>query len=117
MARKWTEQVKPFPCLKTQKPYKTCVRQITKVGKAAEIQLEFMEAPQKGRTMTIQLSLPIRPEGITASFFKACGLDTSPQSTIVPQDTLGSLITVTFEKDPHDEIPYPNNFKSISQGD
>ena len=115
--RKWTETVKPYPELVSHKAYVTSIKNITRVGKRIEVQLEFSEQPQQGRRLTTHLPLPIRPEGLTADYFVACGLEVIPQAKITPNETIGSVIVVTFDKTSGSLCWQPVNFKSISRGE
>jgi len=115
--RKWTEIVKPYPKIAGHKAYRICIKNVIKAGKTIKIQIEFMDHPQQGRRLTIHLPRPIRPEGLAADYFIACGLEVIPKAEIVPPDTIGSIITATFDKTSDSASWQPVNFKSIAQGE
>jgi len=115
--RKWIETVKPYPELVKHRPYSTCIKNVTRVDKTIEIQLEFLDQPQQGRRLTIYLPRPIRPEGLTADYFMACGFELIPRTKIAPHETIGSVIVVTFDKTSDSSRWQPVNFKPILQGE
>jgi hypothetical protein len=115
--RKWTEIVKPYSELVKYKAYRTCIKNVARVDKTIEVQLEFLDQPQQFRRLTIHLPLPIRPEGLTADYFTACGLEVVPEARIAPHETIGSVIVVTFDKTSDSSSYQPVNFKPISRGE
>lgn len=98
--RKWTETVKSWPAFDHKRLYHVCVKAIQKSpqGKSMLADLEFLEGPQKGRRLREALELPIRPEGRTADFFRACGREVNLKATLSPPDTVGSVIRVRLER-------------------
>ena len=98
--RKWIEITRPFPQLRRGQPYRVRVVDIRKniETKVMEVTFEFIEVNQNGRRITVHLSLPIRPLGLTADYFKSCHIEVKPQARISPRDTIGSKLVARFEK-------------------
>jgi hypothetical protein len=117
--RTWTEIIKPYSDLAKGKAYTVRVKNIHKAttAEAMEVTVEFVEPSQQGRRFTVHLSLPIRPQGLTADFFAACGIDITPQAKITPRSALGCLIQVVFEKTPDGPAWQPIEFQPFSQGE
>lgn len=99
--RKWTETVKPWPEVREGRAYRVQVTSVTKVvgSRALRLTFEFIAGPQTGRRMEVQLALPIRESGLTADFFRACGLTVLSSKAISPLDAVGSILRVCFTKD------------------
>ncbi len=117
--RTWTEIVKPYPRLIAGKYYKVRVKNIRKIAKPRRlvIDLEFMDAPQQGRRLELFLALPIRPDSLAASFFKACHMTVMPEAKIAPRNTVNALIAVSFEAADDGRDFQPVGFQTITEGD
>ena len=117
--RKWTEIVKPYPQLRRGRPYRVRVIDIGKEAgsKTIEVTLEFLESNQKGRRIRGPLTLPIRPDGPTADYFRSCHLEIRPQARISPRDTINCEIIARFEQATAGESWQPIHFEPISQGE
>ena len=102
--RKWTETVKPWPRLCSNRLYMVRVISVSKEedGKSILLEVEFLEDQQKGRNLQDNLDLPIRQQGRTADFFRACGWEVKLQARLTPLDTVGCTISVQLEKDIND---------------
>ena len=114
--RKWTEIVKPWPRLYSNRLYTVRVVSIGKQddGKSMLLEVEFLKDQQKGRRLLDSLELPIRLQGLTANFFRACGQGVKLQARLSPMDTVGCTINVQLEKDTNDNWQIVK-FKPITQ--
>lgn len=117
--RTWTEIVKPYPELVTNKYYKVQVKDISRVArpKGLSVDLEFLATPQQGRQLSAFLSRPIRPHSLAAGFFCACHLTVTPEAEITPRDAINSVIVVRFERTVDGQDWHPVSFMSTTQGD
>ncbi len=61
--------------------------------------LEHQDEEQRGRTMEMLLQRPIRPGGLAAHVFAACGQDVKVGAVIEPEACVGQRIRVFLEKD------------------
>lgn len=98
--RKWVEEIKPHPRLRSDRLYRVRVVDISKNAEsdAMEVTFELLEGNQSGRRLRSLLSLPIRPEGLTAEYFRSCHVEVNPQAKISPRDTVGCEIVARFEQ-------------------
>lgn len=110
--RKWLETVKDWPKFKPGQYYLAEILKIKKQCKQIQVSLRFLEEEMRERTLTIHLPLPIRPEGVTADYFRACGLAVSPLVPICPNDTLGSQIRIQLK--PSDTGWETQDFQAVS---
>ena len=94
--RKWTETVHNWPPIKQDYFYKLKVTSIQKSRKTIRLQLEFLDRQMAGRTLTVSLPLPVRPAGVTADFFCACGMPVTIGSEILPRSTINCVIRACF---------------------
>ena len=115
--KRWTEIVRSFPKLIAGKSYRTRVHSIKKRPRRIEVILEFLDSPQRERRVTINLSRPIRPDGITAEFFGACNITVSPEARITPRSTINCELLVTFCESTADSSWQPKSFKPVSKGE
>lgn len=115
--RKWIEIIRPYPQLRREQPYRVRVVDIRKdfESKAIEVTLEFLESNQCGRRIRGALNLPIRPNGLTADYFRSCHMEVKPQAKISPRDTIGSEIVTRFEKAADGSNWQPIHFEPITQ--
>lgn len=116
--RKWTETVKSFPQIQREHLYNLRVVDIRKntLTKMMEVTLEFLESDQLERRITAHLSLPIRPDGLTAEYFRSCRMEVKPQVKISPRDTIGSELVARFEKAASGDWQ-PIHFEPVTQGE
>ena len=96
--RKWLEMVKDWPTISTNFDYHVQVVSVRRKGKQIEVSFKFLGSDQFGRQMSEVLELPIRPAGVTASFFAACGQDVQAGKSLSPRDCLGQTVAVRFGK-------------------
>jgi len=117
--RKWQETVQSFPRLQRERPYTLRVIDVRKdvETKAMEVTLEFLEPDQCGRQIRVPLSLPIRPDGLTADYFRSCHMEVKPQAKISPRDTINCEIVTRFEKAADGSNWQPIHFEPISKGE
>ena len=115
--RKWTETVKKFPPLQRERSYRVRVIDVRKdnEAKSMEVTLGFLISDQLGRRIATLLNLPIRPDGLTADYFRSCHMEVKPQAKISPRDTINCEILVRFEKAADGVDWQPIHFEPISQ--
>ena len=115
--RKWIEEVKPYPQLRKDRLYRVRVVDISKNGEsdAMEVTFEFLDSNQSGRRHRIPLSLPIRPDGLTAEYFRSCHIGITPQAKISPRDTVGCEIAARFEQAADNLSWQPTHFEPVPQ--
>ena len=108
--RKWIEIIRPYPSFQKNKPYRVRVADIKKNTDTGtlEVSLQFQDKYQAGRKIQIPLNLPIRPDGHTADFFRACGITVETNSKISPPDVIGCEINIVFG-----QVDVDNNWQSI----
>ena len=115
--KKWLETVQPFPVLQGGRNYLVKVKRVKKKPnpKSIEVLLEFQEAEQTSRQVKVNISRPLRPQGLGAEFFTACDMDIAIGNKIAPQDALNTIITAAFEKDSASDQWQPIRFKRITK--
>ena len=115
--RKWQETVKEFPPLQRERPCRIRVIDVRKdiETKTMEVTLEFLEPDQFGRRIATHLSLPIRPDGLTAEYFRSCHIEVKPQARISPRDTINCELTARFEQAAVGADWQPVHFEPITQ--
>lgn len=96
--RKWLEPVKDWPAFRPHRDYAVRVVSLRRKHKQIEVSLEFLDPEQAGRCLFETLELPVRPAGLTAAFFAACGQEVQTGNRLAPQDCLGQTLTVQCEK-------------------
>ncbi|MBI9018563.1 MAG: hypothetical protein JEZ07_15025 [Phycisphaerae bacterium] len=94
--RKWTITIHDFPAL--QNKYYTCkVISLKNKGKVAfGVTFELLSRNQTGRHISIDLPLPVRPQGITIRFFQACGFNLEVGQKFALEDTIGKKLQCFF---------------------
>ena len=73
--------------------------EVLKRKKCVEVTLRHGKGEHEGRCHVVQLALPIRPHGITAEFFRACGFEVSEGTTVRPSEVVGRTLEVKFQID------------------
>lgn len=63
-----------------------------------QVELEHLDKSQTGRKLSFLLSLPCRPQGMTASFLKAVGFRVEVGRQLAPTDAVGRRLKVKFAK-------------------
>lgn len=99
--------------------YLTCVvavRSNLKTGKLL-VRLEHLNPDQDGRVQEVLLSLPIHPNGRSASFFRACGMEVNADHEVMPDDVVGKRVIVRFDQEEDDQIVlFQSPVKEIRNG-
>lgn len=87
-----------FPELRFDRDYRALIAQLRVQSRSQmlRVMLQLLDAEQDGRRQEITLTLPIRPTGPTADFFRACGFDVAVQTEIIPQEVVGRQVRVRF---------------------
>ena len=103
MPRPWEITVAPQEPYVQGRFYRLRVTDIAKSSKpqGLAVDLQHLDLDQQGRLVRVIL-LPPRPEGLTADYFRACGMDVRAGETLRPRDTRGMEITATFSQGPDD---------------
>ena len=96
--RKWLENVCNWKSLSERKLYRVCIVKIHKSAKAIQVTLEHLDEEERGRITQVAVPRPIRPTGLAADFFKACGTDVMVGMQIAPLDCIGTTIKARFAK-------------------
>ena len=96
--RKWQETIQPWKQLSVSMLYLCLVLEVTRSTKPRGIRvtIQHLGEPQAGRTHTFIIALPLRPEGLGADFFRACGLGIAVGGQVAPRDAIGVTIRVRF---------------------
>ena len=100
MPQKWTLKIEGWPAL----PVAFYLMKVLGISKSKspaglQVELEHLDKSQAGRRHTVSLPLPCRPEGLTAAFLKAAGLDVSI-GTVTPADAVGAILKIRLEPAP-----------------
>ena len=83
-------------------------------GPGLKLVLEHIDAPNRGRQHHVMLELPVRPDNLTARFFKACGQSTEAGQKLHPKQCVGKAIGVRFR--PGTDGQYvPETFEAVHQ--
>jgi len=116
--RKWQETIKPWPTLSTHTSYRVQVSDIEKVtkDKAIRVTVEFQGKQMQSRRLSFRLPLPLRPDGIAADFFRACGIYIGTGLKISPRGTIGKMLKMRFEKGVDDKYQ-PAHFEVVGPKD
>ena len=98
MPRKQTFVVKDYPHYVPESEYDMIVTAVDAQARAKtfEVRLEHLDGEQAGRIQVVTMPLPVGPEGLAASFFRACGLSVSVGARITPSDAVGQVIKRSF---------------------
>ena len=99
--RKLTLKIEDWPAL----PIAFYLMKVLGISKSKSpagllVELEHLDKSQAGRRHTILLPLPCRPDGLTARFLIAAGLDVTIGSTVTPTDAVGATLRVRLEPEP-----------------
>lgn len=98
MPRRVMLLVVDFPAYRTGTVYSTriqAVRQNRQSGCLC-VELVHLASEQAGRHIEVPLSLPVRPQGPTSDFLRACGIDVQIGVEIDPQQLVGRTVGVRF---------------------
>ena len=98
MPRAWEIPVEPYPEIDVSHDYLVSVLSVkkSKSPRGISVVLQHLDADQADRKHSIVLPLPIRPSGLTAEFFQACGMEVAVGGKLSPKDTVGTTIKVRF---------------------
>jgi len=101
--RKLTLKIEDWPAL----PIAFYLMKVLGISKSKSplgllVELEHLDKSQAGRRHTILLPLPCRPDGLTARFLIAAGLDISI-GTVAPGDAVGQVLRFRLEPAPDGE--------------
>ena len=101
MGRQWIETAEDWPPPEIDRLYQGRIGkpERCKDMKGLSVRFEFVDEEQAGRIHLQFLSLPIRPQGLTALFFAACGMDVSVGCRVRPKDTEGMIVGARFAWD------------------
>ena len=102
MPRQLSFTVCPWPDYRDGQSYRSRVVRVAKSTKPSglAVQLEHLDSEQEGRGLQVVLPLPPRPEGLTASFFRACGMEIAIGARIVPKDAVGAIVAALVSCQP-----------------
>ena len=64
--------------------------------KRLHVQLEHLNPEQDGRVQEMVLPLPILPDGRSAAFFRACGIEVQIDQDINQDEALGKHVIIRF---------------------
>lgn len=94
----WIETVEPFPPLRVDEWYRVRITAITRrrPPPGFDLTLEHLGQAQAGRIHCGVLPGPIRPAGITAAFFAACGQGVAPGEQVRPAAAAGQIVMARF---------------------
>jgi len=105
--KEWIETVEDFPTVKAEHPYRVRVVTVEKshAPPGFSVTIEHLDAEQLGRRHTFVLQ-PIRPMGVTAMFFTACGFSIAPSAEIKPKDAIGRTIHIAFNVENNQPVAF-----------
>jgi len=99
MSRKQVFKVVDYPPCEAGVEYQGRVLQVRKEPWLDHFRviLELLNKEQEGRCVEFTLCFPIRPSGLTNSFFRTCGLVLSVGAEVDPQEAVGKVVWVSFD--------------------
>ena len=105
MPRKWTELIQDWPALKPERGYDIRIAEVEKTAEPPGMKttLEFVDGDQVGRTMTVVLPLPARPDGLNG-LLQACGVDVSVRTRFAPRGLVGHTVRALFAAQPDGDV-------------
>lgn len=92
-------KVEPWPRLRPNADYPLKVTDIAWGENDAllVVVLSHLAEDQAGRTVKLDLALPVRPEGRTASFLRGAGLDVAVGNSLDPMEAKGAVVQARFD--------------------
>ena len=63
----------------------------------------YLDSDQEGRELRVVLPLPPRPEGLTATYFRACGMAVAIGAQLLPRQTIGAVVAVRILSRPGED--------------
>jgi hypothetical protein len=99
MSRRQVFKVVDYPPCEAGVEYQGRVLRVRKEPRADHfrVALELLDRNQEGRSIEFTLTFPIRPSGLTNSFFQACGLTVAIDAEIDLQEAVGKVVRVSFD--------------------
>jgi hypothetical protein len=115
MPRSYEIEVEPYPDYTPDRYYVLRVTSISRSKKprGLTVELEHLDQDQDGRKVEVFLG-PLRPDGRTASFFRACGQEICIGTKARPEECQGKVISARFARD-LGETWQVSNFKPIKE--
>lgn len=96
MPRKPMWKVADYPEYRMSAAYSLSVEAVRTQGNTASVMLAHRDAEQDGRKVSVDLGLPVLPQGRTASFLRACGILFVPGEEVDPAEAVGKVVVVRF---------------------
>ena len=112
MPRKKKLTVMAYPDLKSDAMYPALITNVD-VGDTLSIILKHLSADQEGRSQVVKIRLPVRPDGLAAALFHACGLSTEIGAELDPKAIIGAVVNVRFGIFRDTQVPEPVAFESL----
>lgn len=109
MPRQWTETIADWPKLNGHETYPCLIISIERLTDPSRMRatLQHADNKQQGRTHVVDLPLPIRPDGLTASLIKAAGHEVAVGTKVKPMELTGKSVGVRFRRtDTSNCVPY-----------
>ena len=102
MPRKKMLRVEPWPAYDRETDYPLSVLSVKwgADGKSLVVKLVHLAEPQLGRSVELILSLPVRPEGLAASFLRAAGKEVVVNGELDPTEARGAIVLARFGMKP-----------------
>jgi hypothetical protein len=90
--------VEDFPPRKADRSYRCAVLRVSKSKSPVGllVVLEDRDADHLGQRTQVLLPVPVRPEGTTADFLRACGSEVAVGRSINPRSAVGVMVGVKF---------------------
>ena len=100
MTRLWRERIHDWRALRVDVWYLLGVVSLDKVAAPPAIRavLESLDKEHAGRTHVAVLPVPVRPGGLAADFFRACGVEVVAGGTVTPKAVLGKVVRAQFAR-------------------
>ncbi len=115
MPRKKKLTVMAYPDLKSDAMYPALITNVD-VGDTLSIILKHLSADQEGRSQVVKIRLPVRPDGLAAALFHACGLSTEIGAELDPKAIIGAVVNAHFGPAEDSAELVPIGFESVSKG-
>lgn len=106
MPRKWTELIQAWPALQPERGHDVRITEVEKIAEppGMKMVLEFADADQAGRTMTVVLPLPCRPGNPMSNLLMSTGVDVSVGTRFAPRDLVGHTVRAFFAAQPNGDV-------------
>ena len=115
MPRHWQLEIQPWDPLDAKRWCRTRVVSVRRNAKPTgiSVELENLESDQAGRRHSLIMPMP-RPEGLTAEFFRACGMEVAAGKTLTPKEAIGTVVKVRFAPTDTDDRCQAASFASMA---